>query len=212
MTDRGTRSARLGRAGVCVAVRRGARPRPLPPPSPFSGNCRLQLPLLPQPRPKKEPEAGTRAEVGPAAMAVTAPESALPPLPLPPRRAWGGPGEMKRGRCAAGLLSRRGDAVCRGRLSPTRRRRGGCLPPRPPRGGGLCSAGGVSRALCPALRPGGGRGAERSRCLLIRGGGWCSSRRPSPWPPAPPGATHRRFAFPGLRLASREGGRWRVRV
>lgn len=83
---------------MCVAVRRGARPRPLPTPSPSSGNCRLPLSLLPQAYPRKEPEAGAQAEVGLAAMAVTAPERALPPSPGPPRRGRAGPVRRGAGR------------------------------------------------------------------------------------------------------------------
>lgn len=58
---------------------------------------------------------------------------------------------MKRGRCAAGLLSRWGVAVCPSHLSAAH---GGRLPAGPRRGGGLCLPPevGVPWARCPALR------------------------------------------------------------
>lgn len=169
--------------------------RPVPPPPPSSGSCRLQPPVLPQPRPRKEPEAGARAEVGPAAMAVTAPESALPPLPLPPRRGRAGPVRRGRGRTRGketGPLPRRAPAP------PGERRAPGALvtDPPAPRGPTPCQAsagavGCVFRLRCflgalSRLTARGGRGAERCRCPLVRGRGWPPPAH-SPWPPAPPG-------------------------
>lgn len=103
-------------------------------------------------------------------------------------------------------LRRRGDAVWRGCLSPSR---GGRLPPTSPRGG--------ERRFPPeafagrSVLPDGGRGAERNglaACWFGEGDGAprCS-RRPSSWPPAPPGATHRHRP---PRPSARKSGRGQV--
>lgn len=119
----------------------GARLRPLPR-RPSSGNCRLQLPLLPQPCPRKAPEAGVRAEVSPAAMAVTAPESARPPASSPPTRSRAD---------RAGRSSEAGDKGKRNRAGGHRTagsRWWGCLLRRPPWGSALVSVRSVPWALC----------------------------------------------------------------